>query len=227
MITLYDGNTPNVFKVTIALEELGLAYERVPVDIFKGEQFTPEFLKIAPNNRIPAIVDHDPAGGGEPIPIFESGAILIYLAEKTGQLLPTTPHARAQVLQWLMWQMAGQGPMWGQAGHFLNYAPEKIPYAIERYTKEVKRLNRVLDGHLAGRTYIGDAYSIADIACWPWILWRSHHAYELDDYPNMARWHRMIEQRPAVQKAMGDFKPSPPQNYDPEIRRLLFGQDTK
>ena len=159
MIELYGGETPNVFKPLIALEELGLEYRRIPVDILAGEQFKPEFLAISPNNRVPAIIDDAPADGGAPLSVFESGAILLYLAEKTGQLLPTQLRERVQAAEWLMWQMAGQGPMLGQAGHFRNYAPEKIPYGIERYSSEARRLYRVLNERLAGREYIaGDVW---------------------------------------------------------------------
>ena len=164
MIDLYYWPTPNGFKISIALEELGLPYRIVPVNIGRGEQFTPEFLAISPNNRMPAIVDHDPPGGGPPISVFESGAILIYLAEKAGKLLPKPIRGRVEVLEWLSWQIAGLGPMTGQAGHFRNYAPEKIPYAIQRYTDEVHRLIGVIENRLEGREFIAGDYSIADIA---------------------------------------------------------------
>lgn len=168
MIDLYYWTTPNGHKVSIFLEEAGLEYRIVPVHIGKGEQFAPEFLKIAPNNRIPAIVDHAPADGGEPIALFESGAILEYLADKSGQFLPRETRARFNVLQWLYWQMGGVGPMAGQNHHFVRYAPEPIPYAIERYVKETARLYGVLDRQLAGREYVAGDYSIADMAIYPW-----------------------------------------------------------
>jgi GST-like protein len=223
-IEIYGGPSPNVIKVLVACEELGLAYRRTPLDIMRGEQFTPEFLAISPNNRIPAIVDHDPRDGGGPLSVFESGAILIYLAEREAGLLPTESRARVMVLQWLMWQMAGQGPMVGQAGHFRNYAPEKLPYAIERYSNEASRLYRVLDTRLAGREWIADDYSIADIACWPWVMFRDHHGIQLDNYPNVARWFAAIDTRPAVRRAIGDFTVSPPITFDEESRRILFQQ---
>lgn len=223
-IEIFGGPSPNVIKVLVACEELGLVYTRTPLDILKGEQFTPAFLAISPNNRIPAIVDHDPRDRGGPLSLFESGAILIYLAEREGKLLPTQLRERAMVLQWLMWQMAGQGPMVGQAGHFRNYAPEKLPYAIERYTNEASRLYRVLDTRLAGRAWIGERYSIADIACWPWVMFRDHHGIDLADYPNVARWFAAIEARPAVRRAVGDFSVPPPMTFDDEQRRILFQQ---
>jgi GST-like protein len=223
-IEIYGGASPNVIKVLVACEELGLVYTRTPLDILKGEQFTPAFLAISPNNRIPAIVDHDPRDGRGPLSVFESGAILIYLAEREGKLLPTEPRQRAMVLQWLIWQMAGQGPMVGQAGHFRNYAPEKLPYAIDRYTNEASRLYRVLDTRLAGRAWIAKDYSIADIACWPWVLFRDHHGIDLADYPNVARWYAAIDARPAVRRAVGDFTVPPPPSFTDEERKILFPQ---
>jgi GST-like protein len=222
MIDIYGGRTPNVLKVLIALEELGLDHRRVPVDLTKGEQFLPEFLTLSPNNRVPAIIDHDPPGGGPPLTQFESGAILIYLAEKTGKLLPMQAHERAAVIQWVMWQMAGQGPMLGQLGHFLNYAPERLPYAIHRYTTEAVRLYRVLDRHLEGRDTIADAFSIADIACWPWILFRDHQGVTLADYPNVRRWFDDIAQRPAVIRAVGPESIPKPITVTAELRDILF-----
>jgi len=222
MMDVYGGDSPNVIKVLIALEELGMAYTRRPLDIFGGEQFTPEYLAINPNGKIPAIVDHAPSDGGAPLAVFESGAILVYLAEKGGALLPTAPRERAAVTAWLMWQMAGQGPMLGQAGHFRNYAPEPLPYAIRRYSEETARLYKVLDTHLAGRDSIAGAFSIADIACWPWILFRAHHGIDLDDYPQIARWHAGIEARPSVRRAIPGFTAPPPIVPDEETRRILF-----
>jgi len=224
MIKVYYGDTPNVFKVTIAIAEMGLDSEWIPVDIFRGEQFAPEFLAISPNNRIPAIVDTDPLDGGAPVSVAESGAILIYLAEKTGQLLPADPRRRAPVLQWVMWQMSAQGPMLGQFGHFRNYAPEKIPYAIERFGNEARRLYRLLDTHLADRTFIADDYSIADIMCWPWLLFREHHGLTLADYPALERWYHMIEARPAVQQALRHSNVPRSVTITPEMRAILFNQ---
>ena len=223
MIELFGGETPNVFKPLIALEELGLEYKRVPVDILKGEQFKPEFLAISPNNRVPAMIDHNPADGGAPISVFESGAILLYLAEKEGKLLPQDPRGRTNVFQWLMWQMAGQGPMVGQAGHFRNYAPEKIPYGIDRYTNEAKRLYGVLDKRLAQSEFVAGDYSIADIACWPWILFRIHHGVELESFPNVNRWFKAIEARPAVKRILGGYVAPPPPTFTDEEREMLFG----
>jgi GST-like protein len=222
MIDVYGGKSPNVIKVLIALEECALDYRRLPLDIMKGEQFTPEFLAISPNNRIPAIIDHKPADGGEPLSLFESGAILLYLADKTGMLIPKDARARSAVIAWVMWQMGGQGPMLGQAHHFRLYTPEKIPYAIERYTKEAARLYRVLDTRLADREYLAGAYSIADIACFPWILFRDYHGIDLADYPNVERWFTHIAGRPTVKKALGDFTLPPAPIMDDETKRILF-----
>ncbi len=223
-IEIYGGPSPNVIKVLLACEELGLAYSRTPLDILKGEQFTPEFLAISPNNRIPAIVDHAPRDGGGPLSVFESGAILIYLAEREGRLLPTEARQRAMILQWLIWQMAGQGPMVGQAGHFRNYAPEKLPYAIDRYSNEASRLYRVLDTRLEGREWIADDYSIADIACWPWVIFRDHHGIDLANYPNVARWYAAIDARPAARRAVGNLPAPQPPSFTEEERRILFQQ---
>ncbi|AMK19907.1 MULTISPECIES: glutathione S-transferase N-terminal domain-containing protein [Sphingobium] len=222
MIDVYGPESPNVIKVLLILQELGMAYERKPLDIMSGEQFSPEFLAISPNNKIPAIVDHDPADGGPPLSLFESGAILIYLAEKGGALLPTEPRPRSTVLAWLMWQMAGQGPMLGQAGHFRNYAPEPNPYGVRRYSDEAARLYGVLDRRLEGREWIADAFSIADIACWPWTLFRAHHGIELTDYPHVNRWFAAMEARPAFGRALPDFQAPLPITPDDETRRILF-----
>ncbi|VXC09621.1 putative S-transferase [Pseudomonas sp. 8Z] len=227
MIDLYYWTTPNGHKVSIFLEEAGLDYRICPVHIGKGEQFTPEFLKIAPNNRIPAIVDQAPVDGGEPIALFESGAILEYLADKCGQFLPRETRARFDVLQWLYWQMAGVGPMAGQNHHFVRYAPEPIPYAIDRYVRETARLYGVLDRQLAGRDYVAGDYSIADMAIYPWAkLWELQRQ-TIEDFPNMAAWLERIAARPAVQRA---YALAEKVNEDPqallsaEARRLLFGQ---
>ena len=224
MIEVYGGQTPNVFKVLIALEELGMEYRRVPVDITKGEQFTPEFLAISPNNRVPAIVDLDPIDGKGPLSVFESGAILVYLTARDSQhrLMPTDLRSRTTVMEWLMWQMAGQGPMLGQAGHFRNYAPEKIPYGIIRYTKESARLYGVLDKRLEGREWIAGDYSIADIISWPWMFFREHHGIDLADYPNVDRWYQAIYARPATIRAIGTDPAPKPLNLDAEAMRLLF-----
>jgi GST-like protein len=229
MIDLYYWTTPNGHKITIFLEELGLPYTIHPINIGKGEQFTPEFLRIAPNNRIPAIVDQAPQDGGEPISIFESGAILLYLADKTKQLIPQDLRGRNEVLQWLFWQMAGLGPMAGQNGHFQKAAPEKIPYAIERYVKETSRLYAVLDKRLADREYVAGEYSIADIASYPWIVGHERHSQNLDDFPNLKRWFHAIQARPAVQRAYALVDKVNPPNQAPvdeeTQRKFLYGQD--
>jgi GST-like protein len=202
MIEVWTWPTPNGHKVHIALEELGLPYTVKAVNIGKGEQFQPEFLAITPNHRIPAIVDPD-GPGGERIEMFESGAILIYLAEKTGHLIPTDPPARYSCLQWLMFQMGGVGPMFGQYGHFNNYAPEKIPYAMERYANEVKRLHRVLEKRLSQAEYLaGDAYSIADIATYPWLRFPERRGIDFAEFPAVRRWFEAIDARPAVQRGV-------------------------
>jgi GST-like protein len=203
MIDLYYWPTPNGWKIAIMLLECGLPYRVVPVNISKGEQFASEFLGVSPNNRIPAIVDHDADGQDGPLPVFESGAILMYLAEKTGRFLPADLHGRKTVLEWLFWQVGGLGPMLGQNGHFLLYAPEKIPYAIRRYGDETRRLYHVLDGQLArtGRCLAGD-YSIADMAVFPWIVTHKAQGLTLDDYPHVKRWFADIRVRPAVTAGM-------------------------
>jgi GSH-dependent disulfide-bond oxidoreductase len=202
MIEVWTWPTPNGHKVHIALEELGLPYKVVPVNIGKGEQFNPEFLAITPNHRIPAIVDPD-GPGGKPITLFESAAILIYLAEKTGRLIPKDPVARYKCLEWMMFQMGGVGPMFGQFGHFNNYAPEKLPYAIERYQNEVIRLHRVLDKRLSEVEYLaGDEYSMADIITYPWLRFPERRNIDLADYPNVKRWFDLVDARPAVQRGV-------------------------
>ena len=198
VIDLYTWSTPNGRKVSIMLEEVGLAYRVFAVDITKGEQHKPEFLAISPNNRIPAIVDHD-AADGEAFPLFESGAILIYLAEKTGRLFPSGFRPRHAVLQWLMFQMGNVGPFFGQLHHFRRFAPEKVPYAIERYTKETRRLYGVIDKRLADTAYLaGDDYTIADVATYPWAARHSWQGVELEEFPNVKRWFDVIGERPAV-----------------------------
>lgn len=201
MIDLYYWTTPNGHKITLFLEEVGLPYTIKPIDISKDEQFEPSFLKIAPNNRIPAIVDHEPADGAGPLSVFESGAILLYLAEKTGQFLSRDVRLRQQTLEWLFWQMGGLGPMAGQNHHFGTFAPEKIPYAIERYVKETARLYGVLDRQLQTRPFIAVDYSIADMACFPWIASHARQQMNLDDFPNLKRWYMTIAEREATQKA--------------------------
>jgi GST-like protein len=213
MIDLYYWPTPNGHKVTMFLEEAGLPYTIHPVDIGKGAQFEPSFLKIAPNNRMPAIVDQAPADGGGPVSLFESGAILLYLAEKTGRFLPADLRGRAETLQWLFWQMGGLGPMLGQNHHFSQYAPEKIPYAIDRYVKETNRLYGVLDRRLADREFVaGAGYTIADMAAYPWIVPWEKQGQRLDDHPNLKRWFEAIADRPRYQgglRARGRGQPEP------------------
>jgi len=201
MIELYFWTTPNGYKPLIFLEESGLDYTLKPVNIRTGEQFEPDFLAVSPNNRIPAIVDTEPADGGNSISVFESGAILQYLAEKTGRFLPTEPAARAEVMQWLFWQMGGLGPMAGQNHHFALYAPERIPYAIDRYVNETTRLYGVLDRRLADRTFIAGDYSIADMASYPWIVPHERQGQKLADFPNLARWFAVMSTRDAVKRA--------------------------
>ena len=199
MIDVYFWMTPNGYKVTIALEELGMPYNVIPINIGKGDQFKPEFLKVSPNNKIPAMVDSD-GPGGKPISLFESGAILIYLAEKSGKLMPKEPRGRYNVLEWLMFQMASVGPMLGQAHHFRRYAPEQIQYAIDRYTNEAKRIYNVIDKRLAEVPYLAGDYSIADIATYPWLRPHKWQGQELENFPHLKRWYDELEKRPAVQK---------------------------
>ncbi len=225
MIDLYTWPTPNGWKVSIALEEMGLPYRVVPVDIGRGEQFDPAFLTISPNNRIPAIVDHDPADGAAPVPVFESGAILIYLAEKTGRFLPTELRGRKEVLEWLFWQVGGLGPMLGQHGHFALYAPERIPYAVERYRAEALRLYGVLDRRLAGREHLCGAYSIADMACWPWVLTYRSQGIDLGAFPNVRRWYDALKERPALRRGYDvgrELRKVVSRGPDGEARRHLF-----
>jgi len=224
MIELYHWPTPNGHKITIFLEEAGLAYRIHPVDIGKGDQFKPEFLAISPNNRMPAIVDTDPADGGEPVPLFESGAILLYLAEKTGKFLPKDLRGRAEVLQWLFWQVGGLGPMAGQNGHFNVYAPEKIPYAMERYVNETNRLYGVMNRRLADRNYLAGVYSIADMACYPWIVPHERHGQNLDDFRHLKRWFEAIKARTAVARVYAGVSPSYQKPMTDEERKILFGQ---
>ena len=226
-IELYYWPTPNGWKISIYLEEAGLSYVMKPVNIGKGEQFKADFLKISPNNRMPAIVDPD-GPGGKPISIFESGAILQYLGRKTGKFYPRDERKRVVVDEWLFWQMAGLGPMAGQANHFLNYAQEKIPYAMKRYTDEVHRLFGVMNKRLADRDYLAGEYSIADMACWGWVLAARRHV-SLDDFPHLQAWEERIRARPAVQKgfALGrelrEAQANDPKAQE-EARKVLFGQ---
>ncbi|UYA61224.1 GSH-dependent disulfide bond oxidoreductase [Pectobacterium colocasium] len=202
MIDLYYAPTPNGHKITLFLEEANLPYQLHRVNISKGEQFRPEFLAISPNNKIPAIVDTQPAEGGTPISLFESGAILLYLAEKHGVLLNTSLRERTATLQWLFWQVAGFGPMLGQNHHFNHYAPQPVPYAIERYQQETLRLYRVLDKHLQDSPWLaGEHYSIADIATYPWVVSYARQRVDLDDYPAVKAWYTRISERPATQRA--------------------------
>ena len=226
MIDLYFWPTPNGWKITIMLEELGLPYTVVPVDIGKGDQFAPEFLAISPNNKMPAIVDPD-GPDGKPVSVFESGAIMIYLAEKTGELMPRDPRGRLRVLEWLMFQMGTVGPMLGQVHHFRRYAPQKIPYAVDRYTNEAGRIYNVIDRRLAEHDYLaGDAYSIADIAVWPWLL-GERQGQSFDDYPNLKRWRDAVKVRPAVVKGsnvMKDTVPVGDVTKDKQRFSVLFGE---
>jgi len=226
MIDLYYWTTPNGHKITMFLEEAGLPYRIIPVNIGQGEQFDPAFLAIAPNNRIPAIVDRAPTGGGAPISVFESGAILLYLAEKTGKLLPADLRGRVAATEWLFWQMGGLGPMAGQNHHFSGYAPEKIPYAIERYTKETNRLYGVLNKRLADRPFVAGDYSIADIASYPWIVPYERQGQKLEDFPHLKRWFEAIRERPATVRAYEKAQTinTQPTVMTEESRRILFGQ---
>jgi len=225
MIDVYYWPTPNGHKITIFLEETGLPYRLIPVNIGRGDQFKAEFLSIAPNNRMPAIVDQEPPDGGAPMSVFESGAILLYLAEKTGRYLGTALRTRYEVLQWLFWQVAGLGPMAGQNHHFSNYAPERLPYAVDRYVKETSRLYAVLDLRLAEREYIGGEYSIADMASYPWIVPHQRQQQNLAEFPNLQRWFEVIRARPAVVRAYERGKQVSAQPVvDDEARKFLFGQ---
>ncbi|GLQ38733.1 thiol:disulfide oxidoreductase [Rhizobium albus] len=223
-IELHYWPTPNGWKVTIFLEEMGLPYDVKYVNIGKGEQFEPEFLKIAPNNRMPAIVDPD-GPGGQPISVFESGAILQYLGRKTGQFYPSDERERVEVDQWLFWQMGGLGPMAGQAHHFRQYAPEKVPYAIDRYTNEVNRLYGVMNRRLADREFLAGAYSIADMACVGWVKPHANQGQDLNDFPHLKRWFETLLARPAVVRGLkvGEEHRRNIANDD-EAKKVLFGQ---
>ncbi len=226
MIDLYYWPTPNGHKITMFLEETGLNYKIHPVNIGTGDQFKPEFLAIAPNNRMPAIIDQKPADGGKPVSVFESGAILIYLAEKTGKFMPGDLRKKFDVLQWLMWQMGGLGPMAGQNHHFGTYAPEKLPYAINRYVNETNRLYGVLNKRLADREYVAGDYSIADMASYPWVVPYERQGQKLEDFPYLKRWFETIKAKPATVRA---YAQGPKTNPNPTIRteeqrKILFGQ---
>lgn len=226
MIELLTAPTPNGWKITVMLEECGLPYEVKWINIGRGDQFTPEFLAVSPNNRIPAIVDHAPADGGKAVSVFETGAILVYLAEKAGQFLPTDVRGRKAVLEWLFWQVGGLGPMLGQHGHFKLYAPDRIAYPTERYRNETLRLYGVLDRQLAQNDHVtGADYSIADMACFPWI--QTYRAQEIDlpAFPNLKRWYEQVKQRPGLRRGMevGRDRINRQPQADAETRKLLFG----
>jgi GST-like protein len=235
MIDLHYWTTPNGHKITLFLEETGIDYRILPVNIGKGDQFKPDFLRIAPNNRIPAIVDHRPTDGGEPISVFESGAILLYLADKTQKLIPTDLRGRTEALEWLFWQMAGLGPMAGQNAHFNHAAPEKLPYAISRYERETGRLFAVLDKRLTDRDFVAGTgrgeYSIADIASYPWTRTYARLNQDIEQFPNLKRWQAAIAARPATERAYALVEkinpPRPPAPLTDEERQLLYGQDAK
>ena len=227
MIDLYYWTTPNGHKITIFLEETGVPYNIMPVNIGKGEQFKSQFLAVSPNNRIPALVDRAPAGGGEPIAVFESGAMLLYLAEKTGRFLSRDLRPRTEAIQWLFWQMGNLGPMAGQNNHFSNYAVDKIPYAMDRYRNEVNRLYGVLDRRLADRSYVAGDYSIADMAIYPWIVPYERQGQKLEDFPHVKRWLESVRSRSAVARAYAKAKeinPSQAGIRTAEERAILFGQ---
>jgi GSH-dependent disulfide-bond oxidoreductase len=226
MIELYYWPTPNGHKITLFLEEAGLDYEIMPVNIGASEQFKPDFRAIAPNNRMPAIIDRRPTDRGEPVSVFESGAILLYLAEKTGRFLPADLRGRVAALEWLFWQVGGLGPMAGQNHHFSNYAPEKLPYAIERYVKETNRLYGVMDRRLQGRAFLaGDDYTIADMAAYPWIVPYERQGQRLEDFPNVLRWFQAIADRPATKAAYARGETvNRPAEMSEEAKRVLFGQ---
>lgn len=222
-IELYYWPTPNGHKITIFMEEAGLPYQVHPVDIGNGDQFKPDFLKLSPNNKMPAIVDPD-GPDGKPLAIFESGAILMYLAEKTGKYPPASIRERYQVIEWLMFQMAGLGPMLGQAHHFRGYAPEKLPYAIERYTKEASRLYGVLDRRLAGQDYVAGEYSIADMAIYPWIISHERQGQNLADFPYLKRWFERVGARAAVQRGIAVLEERRGAAMSDKARQNLFGE---
>jgi len=224
MIDLYYWPTPNGKKVSVLLEELGVDYQVQWVDIGKGDQFKPDFLAIAPNNRMPAIVDHAPSDGGAPISLFESGAILLYLAQKHGRFYSQDLRQQQVINQWLFWQMGGLGPMAGQAHHFRQYAPEQVPYGIERYTNECNRLYGVLNKRLADREFIADTYSIADMACWPWAMLHERQGQDITQFPHLKRWLDAIQARPAAAKGLDLGQERRKSITDDESRKVLFNQ---
>ena len=227
MFDLHYWTTPNGHKITIFLEEASLPYNIIPVNIGKGEQFKAEFLTVSPNNRIPALVDHAPTGGGQPIAVFESGAILLYLAEKTGQFIARDVRGRTETTQWLFWQMGNLGPMAGQNNHFSNYAVEKLPYAMDRYRNEVNRLYGVLNRRLADRAFVAGDYSIADMAIYPWIVPYERQGQKIEDFSHLQRWFEAIRARTAVVRAYDKAKAVNPNVggiRTPEERAILFGQ---
>ncbi len=226
MIDLYYWTTPNGHKITIFLEEAGLPFNIISVNIGNGEQFKAEFLAVSPNNRIPAIVDHAPADGGKPISVFESGAILLYLADKTGKFIGKDLRGRTVTIEWLFWQMGGLGPMAGQAVHFRRYAPERLYYAIARYTDEVNRLYGIMNARLAQRDFLADRYSIADIACVGWVRLAERQGQDLAEFPHLKRWYETVRARPAVERAFAIRIPaaSAVDPRDPKVRAVLFGQ---
>jgi len=225
MIDIHYWTTPNGHKVIIFLEEVRLPYRIIPVDIRAGAQFEPSFRRISPNNRIPALVDHHPSERGLPVTVFESGAILVYLAEQTGRFLPRSTRGRVEVMQWLFWQAAGLGPMAGQNDHFSHYAPKKISYAIKRYVNETNRLYGVLDRRLLDREFIAGEYSIADMACYPWVVPYEEQSQKLEDFPQLKRWFETVRARQAVKRAYARAKDT---NTEPTVtnkpRKILFGQ---
>jgi GSH-dependent disulfide-bond oxidoreductase len=227
MIDLYFWTTPNGYKPLLFLEEAQVPHKLIPVNIGKGAQYEPEFLEIAPNNRIPALVDRAPKEGAKPISIFESGAILLYLADKTGRFLPGDLAGRNDALQWLFWQMGGLGPMAGQNHHFSSYAPERIPYAIERYVNETARLYGVLNQRLANREFVAGDYSIADMASYPWIRSHEGQGQDLNDFPHLKRWFQSIDDRPGTIRAYEKGRAlNPAPAMTEEARKILFGQST-
>lgn len=226
MFDLYYWTTPNGHKISIFLEEAKLPYQIIPINIGKGEQFTPEFLQVSPNNKIPALIDHNPEEGNQPLAIFESGAILLYLADKIHKFIPQDLRGRYETLQWLFWQVSGLGPISGQNHHFTQYASEKIPYAIDRYVKETSRLYAVLNKQLNDREFITGQYSIADIACYPWIVLYEKQQQNIADFPHLKRWLETLQKRPAVQRAYEKAKEiNNEQTMTEDAKRILFGQD--
>lgn len=229
MIGVHYWPTPNGHKITMFLEEAGLAYKIRPVNIVEGDQFKPDFLKLSPNNRMPAIVDHMPADGGAAVSVFESGAILVYLAEKTGRFLSTDIRKRKQTLEWLFWQVGGLGPMAGQNHHFALYAPERIPYAVNRYVKETNRLYGVLNKRLADHEFLAGDYSIADMASYPWVVPHKRQGQSLDDFPHLKRWFEAIKARPGTIRAYAagrSIRMRRPEELTADEKGLLFGQDS-